>query len=82
MYLLYRPINIHHVFSTATVNIDYADTYFQYPIPVLINGKTYVQDRTNTQNKLRANGSSVDTCLGGSIMDNLDLYKRIRSFCK
>ena len=46
-------------------NVDYATTYFKYPIPTPINGKPTNKSVKKLKTELRANSSSVDTDLGG-----------------
>ena len=48
-----------------TVNVDYAATYFKYPTPTPINGEPTNKTVKRLKTELRANGSSVDTDLGG-----------------
>ena len=48
-----------------TSNIDYAKTYFKYPIPTPIQGEPTHKALKRLKNELRANASSVDTDLGG-----------------
>ena len=48
-----------------TSNIDYAHTYFKYPIPTLITGEPTNKSLKRLKNELRANASSVDSNLGG-----------------
>ena len=47
------------------VNVDYAATYFKYPVPCPINGEPTNKTLKRLKMELRANGSSVDTDLGG-----------------
>ena len=46
-------------------NVDYAATYFKYPVPSPINGEPTNKTLKRLKTELRANGSSVDTDLGG-----------------
>ena len=52
-----------------TGNVDYANTYFKYKNPTPINNEPTHKALTRLKNELRANASSVDTDLGGGIMD-------------
>ena len=57
---------IPYLFSTMTTNhIDYAASYFKYPIPTPINGEPTNKLLKRLKTELRANASSVDTDLGG-----------------
>ena len=49
----------------TTTRIDYASTYFPYPIPTPIQGEPTYKSIKRLKNELRANASSVDTDLGG-----------------
>ena len=46
-------------------NVDYAATYFKYPVPSPINGEPTNKMLKRLKTELRANASSVDTDLGG-----------------
>ena len=48
-----------------TNNVDYTTTYFKYPVPTPINGEPMNKTLKRLKMELRANGSSVDTDLGG-----------------
>ena len=48
-----------------TNNVDYAATHFKYPTPTPINGEPTNKSVKRLKDELRANGSSVDTDLGG-----------------
>ena len=48
-----------------TNNIDYAATHIKYPTPIPINGESINKSVKRLKDELRANGSSVDTDLGG-----------------
>jgi hypothetical protein len=50
------------------VNVDYAATYFKYPVPCPINGEPTNKTLKRLKMELRANGSSVDTDLGGGVI--------------
>ena len=45
--------------------VDYAATYFKYPVPSLINGEPTNKTVKRLNTEVHANGSSVDTDLGG-----------------
>jgi hypothetical protein len=49
----------------TTTRIDYASTYFPYPIPTPIQGEPTYKSIKRLKNEIRANASSVDTDLGG-----------------
>ena len=53
---------------TTANNVDYANVYFKYKIPTPINGEPSNKSLKRLKTELRANGSSVDTDLGGEIM--------------
>ena len=57
-----------------TGNVDYANTYFKYKNPTPINDEPTHKALKRLKNELRANASSVDTDLGGEIMDTLASY--------
>ena len=46
-------------------NVDYASTYFKYPVTSPINGEPTNKSLKQLNTKLRANNSSVETYLGG-----------------
>ena len=46
-------------------NVDYASTYFKYPVPSPINSESTNRSSIQLRTKLRANSSSVETDLGG-----------------
>ena len=50
---------------TTANNVDYANVYFKYKIPTPINGEPSNKSLKRLKTELRANGSSVDTDLGG-----------------
>ena len=50
-------------------NIDYATLYFKYMILNPINGEPTNKLPKRLKTELRANASSVDTDIGGEIMD-------------
>ena len=50
---------------TTANNVDYANVYFKYKIPTSINGEPTNKTLKRLKTELRANGSSVDTNLGG-----------------
>ena len=45
-------------------NVDYATTYFKFPVPSPINGKPTNKTLKRLNTELRANRSSIDTDLG------------------
>ena len=50
---------------TSANNVDYANVYFKYKIPTPINGEPSNKSLKRLKTELRANGSSIDTDLGG-----------------
>ena len=50
---------------TTANNVDYANVYFKYKIPTPIHGEPSNKTLKRLKTELRANGSSVDTDLGG-----------------
>ena len=53
----------------TTLNIDYATSYFKYKRPIPIQGAPSNKSLKRLKAELRANASSVETDLGGAIMD-------------
>ena len=49
--------------------IDYTQNYFKYPSPTPIAGEPTNKSLKRLKNDLRANASSVESDLGGGIMD-------------
>ena len=54
-------------------NVDYASTYFKYPVPSPINGKPTNKYFKQLKTELRANSSNVKTDLGGGYHGYLGL---------
>ena len=48
-----------------TNSVDYTATHFRFPVPTPINGEPTNRTLKRLKTELRANGSSVETDLGG-----------------
>ena len=57
----------------TSTNIDYVNTYFEYPVLTKIHGEPTYESLCTMENKLKSNATTVSTTLGGGQHGHLGL---------